>query len=507
MLSYLFILIIPILVGFYLRIKQKSKEMEHIKDVIAYSYKKFYSLMRADRLVFDLTYEQLNNNILTEQDKKRLEKIYSFYVEDSMERVLVAKGYDRLQCLRIYENSSLIQIYKAIKDSSWSLDTLYTQEAALNLAKLIISGYEQQVQSLLDEDKSELLEYFTGYAYNEVQFLENLISLNIPELRARVLYRLSFIHIFGRSSFNDKFVNYDYTKVISELNEVIRITKIKPTNELDIVLTINDKFVQHAAVVISSSLVNSDLDSFYKFHIVMDPKDPLSKESQEKLSAMQYIRNYSIDFTNFPTNIINQDLINKKLKLTNKWPLLVIFRLYLDKLFPHLDSVLYLDSDLVVLQDLTSLKKIDMSDYIAASTMDDGITRFRTEVSVKCNIKNSYKNSGVMFLNLQNMRKMRADDLLSTTLYSSKYQFIMPDQDLFNIAFHHYIYPLSSRWNYLTCYDHYSDSFANFIVHYAGKTKPWESEIQKLWQTSPNKLSVDERNYWRYRALTVTGQE
>ncbi|MCZ6897054.1 MAG: hypothetical protein O7C68_05730 [Rickettsia endosymbiont of Ixodes ricinus] len=41
-----------------------------------------------------------------------------------------------------------------------------------------------------------------------------------------------------------------------------------------------------------------------------------------------------------------------------------MYRLYFDQIFPHLDSILYLDADIV------ALKKIDMSDYIAAGSID-----------------------------------------------------------------------------------------------------------------------------------------
>ena len=55
----------------------------------------------------------------------------------------------------------------------------------------------------------------------------------------------------------------------------------------------------------------------------------------------------------------------------------------------------------------------------------------------KRNIAHSYKNSGVVFLNLKNM--------LLETLQNSKCDFSFPDQDLLNVAFQHYIYPLSMR--------------------------------------------------------------
>nr|WP_323811231.1 glycosyltransferase [Rickettsia conorii] len=120
----------------------------------------------------------------------------------------------------------------------------------------------------------------------------------------------------------------------------------------------------HAGTVISSSLLNSDLDSFYRFHIVMNSNDPVSQESMEKLASMKYIRDYSIDFTTFPEKILNQALADKKIKFTDNWPSSIMYRLYFDQIFPHLDSILYLDADIVVLRDLNSLKKIDMSDYI-----------------------------------------------------------------------------------------------------------------------------------------------
>ena len=74
------------------------------------------------------------------------------------------------------------------------------------------------------------------------------------------LYRLSLIHVLGRSSFNEKTIQTDYRLAIEEIQNVIKLTGIKQNNILDIALTINDKFAIHAGTVISSSLLNSDLD-------------------------------------------------------------------------------------------------------------------------------------------------------------------------------------------------------------------------------------------------------
>ncbi|WP_032138728.1 glycosyltransferase family 8 protein [Rickettsia tamurae] len=139
-----------------------------------------------------------------------------------------------------------------------------------------------------------------------------------------MFYRLSLIHLLGRSSFNEKTIQTDYKLAIEEIQNVIKLTGIRQNNILDIALTINDKFAIHAGAVISSSLLNSDLDSFYRFHIVMDSNDPVSQESMGKLASMKYIRDYSIDFTTFPENILNQALTDKKIKFSDNWPSLVL---------------------------------------------------------------------------------------------------------------------------------------------------------------------------------------
>ena len=213
---------------------------------------------------------------------------------------------------------------------------------------------------------SDLIKYFSGYAKNEIPFLNNLIALNITELTAKCLYRLSLIHLLGRSSFNEQDIKPDYKLAMDEIQSVVKLTGIKQDNTLDIALIINDKFAPHAATVISSSLLNSDLDSFYRFHIVMNPNDTLTEESMKKLASMKYIRDYSIDFTPFPENILDQNLTDKKIKFSDMWPSLVMYRLYFDQVFPKLDSILYLDADIVVLRDLNYFKELDMSNYIAA---------------------------------------------------------------------------------------------------------------------------------------------
>lgn len=499
----MFVITMSFLVSNY----QIHKNTNCVSDVATYSYQKFYSIVREERLIFDLELEQLEEKPLSPKDKAKIEKICTSKVEDGMVRIDVAKGYDCLLQLYANEDVGLIQQYKAIKNGSYGLDTLYTKNAAINLVKLIILGYEKEVKEHLNINNDlDLLKYYSGYAKDEIPFLNSLIALNIPELTARSLYRLSLIHLFGRASFNEQEVKYDYKLALEETKKVIKLTGIKQDNILDIALVINDKFAPHAATVISSSLLNADLNSFYRFHIVMNPNDSLSKESMEKLASMKYIRDYSIDFIPFPEDMLNHDyLTDKKIKFTETWPSLVMYRLYFDKIFSDIDSILYLDADVVVLRDLNSFKKLDMTNYIAAGSLDTTLTYCVLRINTECNrnINSSYKNSGIIYFNLNNMREKQARNMVLNTLHNSKCTFAFPDQDLLNNAFHDYIYPLPMRWNFCTHFIDRGSYFSYFILHYAGQ-KPWAKEEDK-WKKNSEKHKDIEEYYWRYRELTPWG--
>nr|WP_064429175.1 glycosyltransferase family 8 protein [Rickettsia sp. Tenjiku01] len=51
----------------------------------------------------------------------------------------------------------------------------------------------------------------------------------------------------------------------------------------------------------------------------------------------------------------------------------------------------------------------------------------------KRNIAHSYKNSGVVFLNLKNIQEKQDKNMLLETLQNSKCDFSFPNQDLLNL--------------------------------------------------------------------------
>ncbi len=135
----------------------------------------------------------------------------------------------------------------------------------------------------------------------------------------------------------------------------------------------------------------------------------------------------------------------------SRWSPVIFYRLIAHRIFPHLDKILYLDSDTVVNDDLSDLYATDVSGFVMGAVRDvapinnpdnkNGI--YVREFSEKYLDGGAYFNSGVLLLNLSQMRE-HGDAALQTNV-PLKY----PDQDIINVAFRGHIKMLPLRYNFV----------------------------------------------------------
>lgn len=165
------------------------------------------------------------------------------------------------------------------------------------------------------------------------------------------------------------------------------------------------------------------------------------------------------------------------------------------------DKVLYLDSDILVLDSLRKLYETPLGDNYAAVVRDMG-----AEIEDQYHIKNKvpyYFNSGMMLLNLKALRKYRISQKLIEMRQNDTSETFM-DQDTFNKVFKGRTILVPPRYNYLlTNFEecNYSpDDIALFygldigeinkmiehpvILHLTNKKKPWNDSDachQYIW--------------------------
>lgn len=187
------------------------------------------------------------------------------------------------------------------------------------------------------------------------------------------------------------------------------------------------------------------------------------------------------------------------------------YRLIIPEYFPFYDKVLYLDSDLVVFDDIAKLYALDIGENYIGGAIDichaGSVNGFDAEMRKyyeKFHLKNIYKliNAGVLIINTAAIRNEFGTAYLLSFAQEGRFRF--QDQDLLNILCEDKIFYIDSKWNffadpsdsyrgYITTfapkiyYDAYIRSKSDIrILHFAGNEKPWffpnYDYAQYFWQ-------------------------
>lgn len=155
--------------------------------------------------------------------------------------------------------------------------------------------------------------------------------------------------------------------------------------------------------------------------------------------------------------------------------------------------MLYLDGDIIARDDLSELYNTELGDAYLAAVVDSGSIYVKNAYIERVS---NYFNSGVMLLNLAQMRK----DNLSQTLIRAKMEMTdsnLMDQNVFNVVCDGHMIPLPIRYNFLPVNlvrakgkwtlgqinrlygTNYANEAALFrdaaIIHFSSKDKPWKN--------------------------------
>ncbi|KZX14828.1 putative glycosyltransferase EpsH [Methanobrevibacter filiformis] len=174
-----------------------------------------------------------------------------------------------------------------------------------------------------------------------------------------------------------------------------------------------------------------------------------------------------------------------------------LFKFDIAEILSKHDKVLYLDSDVLILDNLEKLYNINFENNYAVVVKDTLSMTNPTHVKKVSPKIDFYFNTGVMLLNLEKMRK----DKISNKLLSfrkNKFNKFM-DQDAFNAIFNNDVIYANIKYNFLNAYLNYStiteiENFYNEkfssnecelyenakILHLGGLEKPWSTMMGSL---------------------------
>lgn len=232
---------------------------------------------------------------------------------------------------------------------------------------------------------------------------------------------------------------------------------------MNIAFLIDDNYAEQLCVTLASILKNDKHNTFFNIYVL---DGGISDENKEKICKLKSFKPFNIEFIKIDISWFNKFPVIYHLKALN----------YARILLPSLltcDKILFLDCDLLVLNDLTDFYNEDLEDKYACVVKE----RLSDESLFKIHIKKlglkKYFNAGVMLLNLDKMRK----DNIETQCF--KFASEQPDKILFleqcilNHIFQDNVKFISKRYNYQYNLN-FSKKMKNpTIIHFVGKEKPY----------------------------------
>ena len=243
--------------------------------------------------------------------------------------------------------------------------------------------------------------------------------------------------------------------------------------EIPIFFAVDDEYIPFLGVTLKSIIDNSSEKYLYTIRILY------TKISNDNILRIKKLEreNLSIEFIDLNYYI---DSIKEKLYTRDYYSKATYFRLFLPKLYPDYDKVIYLDSDTILNANIAELYEIDIGDKLIGAIPDEivGFTpifREYVERVIGCQSYKNYFNAGVLVMNLKEMREFKFQEkflyLLEKTTYS-----VAQDQDYLNRICKGRVHYIDTVWNKMPVGRKSIESKDIKLVHYNFAHKPWHYE-------------------------------
>lgn len=266
-----------------------------------------------------------------------------------------------------------------------------------------------------------------------------------------------------------------------------------------IALICDDNYCFPTIVCIQSIISYASDDIQYVIHVCTFG---LTHENVEKLECLGG-GNVVIVINQFNKSAY-EDRLKRISQKTHVTPAALI-KFELPLYFTELDSILYLDSDIILKGNIDGLLSIDLDNYYLAAVYDFHTRINKINYSFNRDYNDFYFNSGVMLLNL---KMMRQDDVTSKFWFYKENctKTKLMDQETLNAVCESKVIPLSLIWNFNPFFykERYLNEINNVyhtdfkdiktlekevrIIHYVGKSdKPWlyeDASLRSYWDAA-----------------------
>ena len=249
--------------------------------------------------------------------------------------------------------------------------------------------------------------------------------------------------------------------------------KIK--TEIPIFFSTDDNYIPCLSVAIHSLEENASMENNYRIIILHTGMNLKGKAEIKKFET----DNVKISFQNIShiTTKLTKDLA---LRLRDYYSETIYYRMFIPSMFPEYEKAIYLDADIILQDDVANLYNLDLGGNLIAGVTDqviNSVPEFKVYSKVGLGIEpEKYFNSGVLVMNLREMRKAKIEEKFLYRLLNYNLDTAAPDQDYLNTLCKDRVLYLPETWNKMPDFGERVDANEIHLIHYNMYRKPWHYE-------------------------------
>jgi lipopolysaccharide biosynthesis glycosyltransferase len=174
----------------------------------------------------------------------------------------------------------------------------------------------------------------------------------------------------------------------------------------------------------------------------------------------------------------------------------VYSRIFISDLLPDLsDTVLYLDSDTLIVDSIAELFATELNGQPLALAPDAAHPAYKKVISLPSD--KPYYNTGVALIDLGRWRELKCTERLLDELKKPSGRNPLGDQDIIVRVLNDDIIELDKRWNFLSQYIMLGTNITPAVYHFSGNTmgRPWYTSskhpLRKKYQEAAKEAGLE----------------
>lgn len=242
--------------------------------------------------------------------------------------------------------------------------------------------------------------------------------------------------------------------------------------EIPIFFSVDDGYAPYLAAALTSAIAHASESRLYRAIVL---HGELSEENRSRLSSLA-TDNFKIEFAEMKEGLESiTDRMSNRLRC-DYFTLTIYYRLFIPTMFPQYHKAIYIDSDVILNADIAELYDTPIGNNLIGACPDYSIQEVPPLVDYVENAvgvpRLEYINSGVLVMNLDELRKCRLDEHFLGLLNDYHFDCVAPDQDYLNAICNGRIHYLGEEWDAMPN-DTKPPLAAPKLIHYNLFSKPW----------------------------------